>query len=40
MIDGESVADHWTSLLVLVLWGAFGAVFAVRGFSWEARRTG
>ena len=38
MIDGESVADHWTALLVLVLWSVFGAVFAVRGFSWEARR--
>jgi ABC-2 type transport system permease protein len=39
MIDGESVADHWTALFVLALWTAFGAVFAVRGFSWEARRS-
>jgi ABC-2 type transport system permease protein len=37
MIDGEGVGDHWVALLVLGLWAAFGAVFAVRGFSWEAR---
>ena len=39
MIDGESVAENWVALLVLVLWAAFGAIFAVRGFSWEARRS-
>jgi ABC-2 type transport system permease protein len=39
MVDGEGVSQHWTALLVLVLWAAFGAIFAVRGFSWEARRT-
>jgi len=38
MIDGESVAANAVSLLVLGLWGAVGAVLAVRGFSWEARR--
>jgi ABC-2 type transport system permease protein len=40
MVDGQGVSDHWTALLVLALWGAVGAVFAIRGFSWEARRTG
>jgi ABC-2 type transport system permease protein len=39
MIDGEGVAEHWVALLVLALWAAFGAIFAVRGFSWEARRS-
>jgi ABC-2 type transport system permease protein len=38
MIDGEGVSAHWSALLVLAIWGAFGAFFAVRGFSWEARR--
>ena len=38
MIDGESVAANATALLVLALWSVVGAVLAVRGFSWEARR--
>ncbi|MBE2320835.1 ABC transporter permease [Solirubrobacter sp. CPCC 204708] len=38
MIDGESVATNAVSLLILGLWGLAGAVLAVRGFSWEARR--
>ena len=38
MIDGEGVGANLVSLLVLALWGAVGAVLAVRGFSWEARR--
>ncbi len=38
MIDGESVAANATALLVLGLWSVVGAVLAVRGFSWEARR--
>jgi ABC-2 type transport system permease protein len=40
MIDGEGVGAHWTALLVLTIWGAVGAIFAVRGFSWDARRDG
>ncbi|MDA0181594.1 ABC transporter permease [Solirubrobacter phytolaccae] len=38
MIDGEGVATHSVSLLILGLWGLLGAILAVRGFSWEARR--
>ncbi len=38
MIDGESVATNAVSLLALAIWAAVGAVLAVRGFSWEARR--
>jgi ABC-2 type transport system permease protein len=38
MIDGEGVGTHGVSLLILGLWGLAGAILAVRGFSWEARR--
>jgi len=38
MIDGEGVGSNAVSLLILGLWGLAGAVLAVRGFSWEARR--
>jgi ABC-2 type transport system permease protein len=37
MVHGEGVGDHLTALLVLGIWAVFGAIFAVRGFSWEAR---
>lgn len=37
MIDGDGVADHATSLLVLAAWGALGIVLGLRGFSREAR---
>jgi ABC-2 type transport system permease protein len=40
MVDGEGLATHWVSLLVLGWWAAVGAVLAVRGFTWEARREG
>jgi ABC-2 type transport system permease protein len=39
MVDGTGVADHLTALVVLVAWAAVGIVLAVRGFSWEARRS-
>jgi ABC-2 type transport system permease protein len=38
MVDGVGVSGHWAALLVLGLWAALGALLAVRGFSWEARR--
>jgi ABC-2 type transport system permease protein len=37
MVHGEGVGDHLTALLVLGIWAMFGTIFAVRGFSWEAR---
>ena len=40
MVDGEGVGKHLVALLALAAWGAVGAVLAVRGFSWEARREG
>jgi ABC-2 type transport system permease protein len=39
MVHGEGLADHGVALLVLGLWAAAGVALAVRGFSWEARRT-
>lgn len=38
MVTGASLADNLSNLAVIVLWAAFGIVFAIRGFSWEARR--
>ena len=44
LIDGLSGAmitgaSHWGDLAVVALWTAAGAVLAVRGFSWQARRS-
>jgi ABC-2 type transport system permease protein len=38
MVTGAGFADHLSDLAVVLAWGALGAVLAVRGFSWEARR--
>ena len=38
MVTGESLADNVGNLAVVVAWGVFGAFFAVRGFSWQAKR--
>jgi len=32
------LAKHLTPLAVIGVWAVFGAILAVRGFSWEARR--
>jgi ABC-2 type transport system permease protein len=39
MVNGEGLADHVVALVALALWAAAGLVIAVRGFSWEARRS-
>ena len=39
MVTGASLADNAGSLGVIGLWTLLGAVFAVRGLSWEARRS-
>jgi ABC-2 type transport system permease protein len=39
MVKGTGLGDHVTALLVLGVWGAVGAVLAVRGFSWDRHRT-
>src|SRR5918997_213989 len=38
MVTGASLADNAGSLGIIALWGIGGAVLAVRGFSWDARR--
>jgi ABC-2 type transport system permease protein len=38
MVAGEGLAEHGIALLALAGWAVVGIVFAVRGFSWEARR--
>jgi ABC-2 type transport system permease protein len=39
MVKGQGVGSNAVALLVLALWGAVGAVLAVRGFTWEQRRS-
>jgi ABC-2 type transport system permease protein len=38
MVTGAPLSDNLGNLAVLGAWGAIGVWFAVRGFSWEARR--
>jgi ABC-2 type transport system permease protein len=38
MVAGEGLAEHGVALLALAGWAAVGVFFAIRGFSWEARR--
>ena len=39
MVTGEGIGDQLSSIGVLVAWTVLGVVLAVRGFSWEARRS-
>jgi ABC-2 type transport system permease protein len=39
MVHGQGVADNVTALVALALWAAVGILLAIRGFSWEARRS-
>jgi ABC-2 type transport system permease protein len=39
MVHGEGLGDHVVALVALALWAAVGILLAVRGFSWEARRS-
>jgi ABC-2 type transport system permease protein len=39
MVSGAPLSDHVGDLAVVAAWGVFGAIFAVRGFSWESRRS-
>ena len=39
MVDGRGLADNTTALVALALWAAAGVALAVRGFSWDARRS-
>jgi ABC-2 type transport system permease protein len=39
MVKGTGLGSNLAALGVIAAWGAVGAVLAVRGFSWEARRS-
>jgi ABC-2 type transport system permease protein len=39
IVDGQGLADNGVALLVLAAWSVVGVVLAIRGFSWEARRS-
>jgi ABC-2 type transport system permease protein len=39
LVTGASLADHAGDLAVVAAWGVVGTIFAVRGFSWESRRS-
>ncbi|MGB2712389.1 MAG: ABC transporter permease [Conexibacter sp.] len=39
MVTGAGVSDNVAALGVLVAWTALGVTLAIRGFSWEQRRT-
>jgi ABC-2 type transport system permease protein len=39
IVHGSGLDGHLDALAVIALWGAAGAVLAVRGFSWEGSRT-
>ncbi|MFI5010423.1 MAG: ABC transporter permease [Solirubrobacterales bacterium] len=38
MVTGKGLSENLTALAVIALWGTFGLLFAVRGFSWEQSR--
>jgi ABC-2 type transport system permease protein len=39
LVNGSTLADNAGALGVIAVWAAFGVFFAVRGFSWEQRRS-
>jgi ABC-2 type transport system permease protein len=39
MVTGHGISSNWTALAVLAVWCAIGIFLAIRGFSWEARRS-
>ena len=39
LVTGAAFGDHLGDLAVILIWTAFGTVLAVRGFSWDAKRS-
>jgi ABC-2 type transport system permease protein len=39
MITGESLSDNLSNLVIIAIWALAGIFFAIRGFSWEAKRS-
>jgi len=38
LVTGATLSDNLGDLAVIAAWGAVGAFFAARGFSWEGKR--
>jgi ABC-2 type transport system permease protein len=38
LVTGASFSSELSDLAVVLVWALFGVVFAIRGFSWDARR--
>jgi ABC-2 type transport system permease protein len=39
MVTGEGIGGLWSAIGVLALWTILGVTLAIRGFSWEQRRS-
>lgn len=39
MVTGNGIGDAWSALGVIAVWTVLGVVLAIRGFSWEQRRS-
>jgi len=39
LVTGSPLSDQLGHLAVVATWGVVGTIFAVRGFSWESRRS-
>ena len=39
LVTGSGIGDNLSALAVIGIWSALGIFFAIRGFSWESRRT-
>jgi ABC-2 type transport system permease protein len=39
MVTGRGIGDEWSALGVLLVWTVLGVALAIRGFSWEQRRS-
>src|SRR6185312_10937930 len=39
MVTGKGIGGAWSALGVLAVWTVLGVVLAIRGFSWEQRRS-
>ena len=39
MVKGTGIGDHVTALGVIAAWSAVGVTLAIRGFSWEGRKS-
>jgi ABC-2 type transport system permease protein len=38
-VTGDGIGSAWSALGVLAVWTMLGVTLAIRGFSWEQRRS-